>query len=745
VTILPFAEGLSGRPAADTVRSRIDWKYILRLELAEPGFDASVLSEFRTRLIAGAAGPGARGERLVAGLRQYAPSWLAHLPALCPPEALTAVQRQGKSTTRTRMLRELAEALEALAAEQPVVLVLEDLHWSDPSTVEALALLARRRDTARLLVVGTYRPVDLILYDHPLKTVKQELAAHGQCVEIPLGGLSPQAVAAYVAQRRGTPAGHDAVVAFVYQRTEGHPLFMVQVVDNLEQQHLLQDVTQTAVDSSGGLGMDQVVPQGLQELLEAHLGRLSAEAQQVLEVGSVAGAEFVVASVAAGVQRAPEVVEAGCERLARQGQFLEDRGLVEWPDGTVSGRYGFRHALYQEVVYQWLGAGHRARVHRLIGEREAAGYGAQAGARAAVLAMHFAHGQDTRRAVPYLRQAAETALRRHAHREAIDYLTTALALLQAQPEAPERAQHELTVQLLLAPAMSFIRGYASPEVEQAATRARELCQQVGEASQRFRVLWGLRVLYLQRAQVETALDLARQLLSLAQQAHDPALHVAAHQALVTVWFWRGDLPQGHAHVEAGMAAYDTHRDRVHARFYGHDPGVVLLTYGAWIRWLLGYPQQSIQRSQQAQTLVRELARPLSLVLVLSYEASLHQLRREVRLAQERAEAALALAEEHGLPFFAAWGTMVRGWALGALGRRQRASASWPRRWRWPAKRGAGSMRRSCIGSRATCSSRSRTGAADATAPPRPRPSAAGVRPWPLPAASRPRPGSCAPP
>jgi predicted ATPase len=299
-------------------------------------------------------------------------------------------------------------------------------------------------------------------------------------VEIPLGGLSPPAVTAYVAQRRGTPAGHEALAAFVYRRTEGHPLFMVQVVDYLAQQHLLQDVTQTAVDSSGGPGMDPVVPQGLQDLLEAHLGRLSAEVQQVLEVGSVAGAEFVVASVAAGVQRAPDAVEAVCERLARQGQFLEDRGLVAWPDGTVSGRYGFRHALYQEVVYQRLGAGHRARLQRLIGEREAAGYGARAGEHAAALAMHFTRGQDARRAVLYLQQAAENALQRSAYQEAIHHLTRGLALLPQLPPTPARAQQELAFQMALGLALIATQGYASAEVEQAYARAQVLCQQVDD-------------------------------------------------------------------------------------------------------------------------------------------------------------------------------------------------------------------------------------------------------------------------
>jgi len=258
-----------------------------------------------------------------------------------------------------------------------------------------------------------------------------------------------------------------------------------------------------------------VVPQGLQDLLEAQLGRLTATEQQVLEGGSVAGAEFVVASVAAGVPMAPDAVETVCERLARQGQFLEDRGLVEWPDGTVSGRYGFRHALYQEVLYQRLGAGHRARVHRLLGGREEAGYGARAGERAAALAMHFARGRDAQWAVPYLQQAAVNALTRCAYPEAIDHLTTAVELIHTLLETPERVQHELALQLMLAETQVGRQGFAAPPVGQAYTRAYELCAHGEDGSQHLRALAGLRLFYLMRAELPKALAAGQQLLGVA--------------------------------------------------------------------------------------------------------------------------------------------------------------------------------------------------------------------------------------
>jgi predicted ATPase len=181
--------------------------------------------------------------------------------------------------------------------------VLEDLHWSDTSTVEALAWLARRREAARLLVLGTYRPVELILRSHPLKAGKQELQLHGHCAEVPLGYLPVAAVQAYLAQRGPAEAATAAWAAWVHRRTEGHPLFMVHVVEELARGGRL-----TAAPASEAAGRDAAaVPAGLQQLIELQLGQLDAEAQQVLEVASVVGAEFAEASVAAGAGAAGPV------------------------------------------------------------------------------------------------------------------------------------------------------------------------------------------------------------------------------------------------------------------------------------------------------------------------------------------------------------------------------------------------------------------------------------------------------
>jgi predicted ATPase len=457
---------------------------------------------------------GPDGERLVACLRQYAPTWLAQLPAVVGEAAHVAIERQGPGVTPQHMLRELAEALEAFTAEQPLIVVLEDLHWSDASTVEALALLARRREAVRLLVLGTYRPVELILRQHPLKAVKQELALHGHCAELPVGYLTRAEVQAYLAQQGPSEAATAELAAWVHRRTEGHPLFMVHVVEELARRG--RPTLPTAAEAAGRPAeADAAVPAGLEPLIELQLGRLGAEAQQVLEVASVVGAEFAEASVAAGVSLPLDAIAAICDGLARQGQFLEDLGLAEWPDGTVSGRFGFRHALYREVLYRRLGSGRRVRVHRTIGARLETAYGAQASQLAAALAVHFERGGDYRRAVPYLQQAADNAALRHAPHEVIALLTKGLELLTHLPDTPERAQQELALCIPLGNALIAVQGYAAPDVRAVFNRAYALCQHLEDTAHLLAVLHGLHRFYYNSGEWHVARELAGQMVTLA--------------------------------------------------------------------------------------------------------------------------------------------------------------------------------------------------------------------------------------
>jgi len=620
----------------------------------------------------GRLGHRAEGAQLLQLLRRYAPTWLVQMPSLLDEAELEVLQRQAPGATQERMLREMAEAVEALTAERPLVLWLEDLHWSDYSTLELLAALARRREPARLLVLGTYRPADVLVSGHPLRALKQELQAHGQCTELPLPFLGVAEVTQYLTARFAVRARHAAPVQevgrIIHQSTDGNPLFMVMMVDYLVAQGTIGEVAGQWQLRARLEDIVEGVPDSLRQLIEQQLERLAKEEQQVLEVASVAGAEFSAAAVAAGLGAQGERVEEWGEALVRRGQFLQAQGTERLPDGTITGRYSFLHALYQKVLYERLAVTRRLRLHRRIGEGREAVYGHRVGDIAAELAMHFERGQDYRRAVQYLEQAAQNALRRSANREAIDHLSRGLELLKTLPDTPERTRQELALQVALNVPLVMVKGYAAPDVEAAYARARALCQEVGETPQLFLVLHGLWRFYVLRADFQTAYEQSEQLLRLAQRTQDSGLLCIAHHALEATLLFRGEFALALAHLEQGVALYDPQQHGSLISLYGDDPKVIALCHGSWALWYLGYPDQALQSIHAALTLARELSHPFSLAFVLGCAAQLHVYRREGQAAQEWAEATIALANEQGFPHYLAHGFTLRGGALAGQGR-----------------------------------------------------------------------------
>jgi predicted ATPase len=405
-------------------------------------------------------------------------------------------------------------------------------------------------------------------------------------------------------------------------------------------------------------------------MIEQQLAGLTDNDRRVLEAASVAGLEFSAAAPAGGLGESLGVVEECCAGLARQGRFLQTSGVEEWRDGTAAGRYRFRHGLYQQVVYERMSEGRRMQLHRRIGRRLEQGYGAEAGERAAELARHFERGRDHPRTVRYRRQAGDNALRRCAYREAVEHLSAALTLLANLPETPERIQGELAVLTTLGPALIATRGHAAPEVEHAYMRARALCQEMGDVPHLFRVLRGLSMLYLNRAELQRVRELAEQRLGLAQQQHDPALLLGAHDALGAILYHLGEFAPARVHLEQGIRLFHTQRQQPHAvQDAATDHGVACLSHLAWVLWFLGAPGPALQRSREGIALAHELAHPFSLTQALYWGAQLHQLGQDARGAQERAEAAMAVAAAHGFAQQRAQALLLHGWALVRQGRR----------------------------------------------------------------------------
>ena len=291
-------------------------------------------------------------EQIVDMLRTHAPLWLLQMPSLLSASDRESLSREVLGATRERMLREMGEALEALTADLPLVLILEDLHWSDYSTIELISYLARQRQPARLMLIGIYRVVDLIVSEHPLKAVKQELLAKQQCAELPLEYLNEDAVAKYLSVRFPGNRFPTRLAELIHARTEGNPLFMVNAVDYLVAEKLIGEHEagwELVVEIEK---VEVGVPVSIRQMIEMQLDHLDADQQRTLEAASVAGAEFSSLAVVAGLGEDQAVVEARCDQLARRHQFIQDCGVQELPNGEAVSRYGFIHALYQNVLYQ---------------------------------------------------------------------------------------------------------------------------------------------------------------------------------------------------------------------------------------------------------------------------------------------------------------------------------------------------------------------------------------------------------
>lgn len=595
---------------------------------------------------------GAHGPRVLDVLTQQAPTWLVQMPGLLPAMTLEALQQRTRETTRERMLRELADAIETLSVERPLLLLLEDLHWCDASTLDWLGYIGRRRSAARLLVLGTYRPTEALVQGHPIHRMTQELVRHGQGAEIVLGYLSAAEVVAYVRQRFGVLPQLEPVAQTLAQRTDGNPLFLTAVVDELVQQGTLRQ-GEAGWSLVGELeALRGGVPETLQHLVERQFAQLSPDDQRLLAVASVVGSEFAAATVAAAIDATIENVERRCDALARQGQFLLTREAVVWPNGTLTAQYGFRHALYHDVLYAQVAVNRRAHWHRQIGACLETAYGPQRHDIATALSEHFRRGQDTQRAVQYLQYAGENAQRRHAHRETIGHLTTALTLLATLPATPERDRQELALRTPLGTAWLALKGWPAPEVWHSLHPALGLAQSLGQREALLPIYYGLASNVLTQGRIAEALIWGQAMLEAAEASGDAELSLVAHRVACMTRFWRGDFAQACWHGERVLAQYNATQHHHIANLVHTDPKSMAGSYGALATWMLGYPDRAAQMIEASTAHARWRAHPFDLGSILALGGLLWAHCGDPVPLLACAEEAEQLGRRHSLPFIA---------------------------------------------------------------------------------------------
>jgi DNA-binding SARP family transcriptional activator/predicted ATPase len=601
--------------------------------------------------------PGAEG--LVRVLAQQAPTWLAQMPWLIEDDELESVQRRLTGATHERMLREMLETLEAIGVETPVVLVLEDLHWSDPSTIDLLEAVAKRHEPVRLLVLGTYRRGEAIAQDHPVYRLEQSLRSRGLCAQVALGGLAEDALDDYATALlgAGAPAGLGRLL---HERTRGNPLFAKTLLESWLEQGLLDeaaDLDRLAVD----------IPDSIRDLIEQMLGQLDSADQELLEAASVAGQRFSAASVAAALDRDTAEVEARCGALARAGRFLERHGEDSWPDGTIASGFAFSHDLQREVVYERLPAARRARLHGNVGKRLEIAYSTRAREIAPQLADHLVRAGDVARAVVALRLAAEQAFERLAHREALDHLTTGLEMLERVDEGEERWAAEFALQSMLGAALIATRGWSDPGAESAFLRARELADRIGQNDELGRTLFQLGTLYEVRGDYERADPLLHQSLTLSGRTLNSGACTDSNELLACSLFHQGSFAQALEHAERGLSAYDGQYVNPLTAAYGDNAGASCHSWAALSLWFLGYPDQAGERARQAVQTTMDPRRRCGRATALVQAAIVDQCGGDAQATLASAEAALEVAAADGYIYRTAMATILRGWALAAAG------------------------------------------------------------------------------
>jgi class 3 adenylate cyclase/predicted ATPase len=574
----------------------------------------------------------------------FAPLLSVPLPAHHYPPLNLSPQRQRQKTLET-----IITILQEEAERHPVLFIVEDLHWADPTTLELLNLVIEQIPTASLLVLLTCRPHFQPAWHH--RSYLTEVTVHR------LSQHATERMAAQVVGGKRLPA---EVLQQIIEKTDGVPLFIEELTKAILESGYLKE-THTHDELTGTLPA-LAIPVTLQDSLMSRLDWLMT-GKVIAQLGATIGRQFSYALLQAVSQLNERTLHEELHRLV-EAELLYQRGIP--PQAT----YTFKHALIQDAAYESLLKSTRQQYHQRIAQVLEEQFPETVEAEPELLARHYTEAGLNEQAVRYWYKAGQRASERFAYVEAIAHLRQGLALLTTLPETSKRTQHEVDIHIALGASLLATKGYGAPEVEQIYLRAHHLCQHLEEPQQLFPVLRGLWNHYTIRAEHQRAHALGEQLLTLAQQRQDSAMLVAAHRALGTTLYNLGTPAEAHRHFTQGLALYDPQQHRTSTFLYGEDGGVMCQSFAARALWFLGYPDQALARSHEAVTLAQQIVHPFSLGFALIFAAMIHQHRREVRAVHERAETVISLALAQGFPFWLAQGAILRGWTLAQQGQAQ---------------------------------------------------------------------------
>jgi DNA-binding winged helix-turn-helix (wHTH) protein/tetratricopeptide (TPR) repeat protein len=595
---------------------------------------------------------------LVPLLRAVAPTWLLQLPWFTTAEERDALRRELDGVTADRMLREMGELLDRSGERRPLLIVTEDLHWSDRGTIQLIDYVARRRGSARFMWLASFRLAEVVALDHPLNPLRRELRLHGLCEEIVLDPFSETEVAEYVTERSPSVANDEAFVRALHERTDGLPLFVASIVS---------EMSARAAQGGGRVAPEQVakiaVPENLAAIIEHYIAKLENEQRTVLSAAAVCSIQFRVDTIAAALERDAAWVGDICDELAREQLWLVAPRADERSDDAES-HYSFRHALFRQVLYERTAPSARAQLHRKLGAVLEGERVTGESITAAELATHFERGGDATAAVRYYTEAAEAALAHFSPEECMRIAERGLSLLEQVPDGPERNALQISVEMLYGLAAFRVLG-AGSEAKSALQRAYELLDEAPQHPMRGRLLHGFGFMLTLRAEYAEALAVADRAESLGSATNDPVLLSTACTVHGQVDQLQGRSAAARVWLERGLTLSE--RLDVGPGEFLVDPQVALLGSLAVSLLHLGSVEQARASVQRAYIRARDREWPMARLAALWYSALF-----EVRLGDTERVAALAdemhaLVEEFALAHGRTACRWFRGWADARMG------------------------------------------------------------------------------
>ena len=603
---------------------------------------------------------GRGGPRAIEAFSEHAPTWLAQMPSLVRAGQFAELQRRARGATQARLLWELAQALDALSAQETVVVVFEDLHWTDPSTAEFLAFMGSRREPARILIVGTYRPAE-VPRGHPVTKVAAQLVTHKQASTIALDGLVIESVDAYLAKRfrhHGFPA---AFTGTLHQSTGGNPLFLTTLVDEIEGNGLLREREGRWELATSVEDVAHLRPDSIRRLIDTQIDRLRTFEQRIVEVAAVVGMTFTAGLVAHALDGDADSVDSTCESLANERRLLQYVGSETWPDGTIQSRYAFVHSLFQHAALTRSTSATIRALHRKIGERLEAGYAQKEEEVAAELAVHFDQGNIPAKAARYHLAAGDRAQRQYGLHEAVLHYERVRALVEGLPESRERDLLAMRAALGLGWQLFHRDGSTDaslPHLE----KARQLAALLDDKASLAEALVRLGALSLVRGELRGAREHARTAVPLLEHLPDalPAIALQAFTVLVS-----GDLEDACRRFEK-LGVFRLAEGEIAPR--ADALPVAAMAFGAYALWLAGKPDLAITLARRGYEAADALNDPWERAALLSDWATLHAWRREPARAQELARRSLDLAGQGAFGLWTRRADLALRWADAELGK-----------------------------------------------------------------------------